>query len=272
MGTFSRISFWLEDLRQTNLRLDIDSLLAIACENISLTARELLKPDEFAELETEIGMLRRFANSTPAAEAEVLKAKEAAADLLSKHFAGRPELFERARRVSETALAIGAQLRLAEFERQVLEIGGLLYDIGKTCLDCELLNTTGPLDAAQWERLQAHTTLGESLIKESPALAAMNIHAIARSHHERFEGNGYPDMLVTRAIPLAARIIGVADAYHAMLSDRPHAWADPLDKVIETFRNDGGKQWDPIVTEALLELVDVNAVPNVVRFPRRAAL
>jgi hypothetical protein len=255
-GDVGRLSFWLEDLRQTDLRLDLEGLMKLACESIVVTARDLLSTGDFDELEAEIDALLRFAGAAPVATSALRDAKVAARELAFRHLSAHPGLADRAQRVSQTSVAIGRQLRLAEFELQVLEIAGLVYDLGKTCLDAGVLASEQPLLPDEWDHVRAHTTLGEAIVAGVPALAALNLQAVARSHHERFDGHGYPDRLVTRAIPLHARIVGVADAYHAMTSARPFADPLPHRMVVETLAAGAGSQWDPNATQALIELID----------------
>jgi diguanylate cyclase (GGDEF)-like protein/putative nucleotidyltransferase with HDIG domain len=135
---------------------------------------------------------------------------------------------------------------------------GLLHDIGKLHTPLDILLKPGPLDDAERTVMNLHAEVGAELTR---SLAAVRHLAPAvRSSQEFFDGNGYPDGLAGEAIPLPARIVAVADAYHAMRSDRPYRAAMGLEAALEELRRCAGTQFDPVVVDALLEIVLRDAV------------
>ena len=107
--------------------------------------------------------------------------------------------------------------------------------------------------------MRAHTTIGESIVR--PLRSGANLLPIIRNHHERFDGNGYPDGLAGRAIPRLARIVAVCDSYDALVTDRPYRKARSVDEAIATLADGAGKQWDPEVVEVLVgELSAISAL------------
>ena len=96
-----------------------------------------------------------------------------------------------------------------------------LHDIGKVAIPDAILSKPGPLDPREWEFIRRHTLIGERIIAAAPALGA--VARLVRSSHERWDGTGYPDRLPGQEIPLGARVVGVADAFNAMTSERPYS-------------------------------------------------
>jgi putative nucleotidyltransferase with HDIG domain len=120
---------------------------------------------------------------------------------------------------------IAARLALSVSEQQLAHLAGLVHDIGKIGLPAGLLEKPGALTLDERRQMEEHSMIGERILRNVDDYA--EIAAIVRHHHERFDGNGYPDNLVGEEIPLLARIIAVADAYNAMTSDRPYRDAMP---------------------------------------------
>src|ERR671935_1264296 len=113
-------------------------------------------------------------------------------------------------------------------EDESVEYGFMLHDVGKIGIPDHILQKPGPLSDSEWRLMQAHTVLGEQLLRGVTFLQGEGL-AVVRSHHERWDGDGYPDGLRGNEIPMAARIFAVADALDAMTSDRPYRSALPWD-------------------------------------------
>src|SRR2546421_5095339 len=120
---------------------------------------------------------------------------------------------------------ISARMGLTEEEQSLAHVCGLVHDIGKVGLPAGLLEKTGALTLDERRQMEMHSAIGERILTKVDDYA--QIATIVRHHHERVDGNGYPDQLVGEEIPLIARIIAVADAYNAMTSDRPYRDAMP---------------------------------------------
>ena len=133
-----------------------------------------------------------------------------------------------------------------------IEYGFLLHDIGKIGIPDGILQKPGPLTPAERRRMQTHTILGEQMLGGVAVLKGEGLR-IVRSHHERWDGGGYPDGLDRRRIPIGARVFAVADALDAMTSDRPYrralSWSQARDEIVAQ----AGKQFDPDVVEAFRE-------------------
>jgi HD-GYP domain-containing protein (c-di-GMP phosphodiesterase class II) len=136
--------------------------------------------------------------------------------------------------------------------RPEVAYGFFLHDIGKVGVPERVLCKPGPLTDEEWEVMRAHPLIGAQIVE--PIRFLGGAVEIVRSHHEWFDGRGYPRGLRGEQIPLAARIFSVADSFDAMTSDRPYRSALPFEKANEEVRDGAGTQFDPVVVEAFLEL------------------
>jgi putative nucleotidyltransferase with HDIG domain len=153
---------------------------------------------------------------------------------------------EWARRLSES---MGLPAEQAAF----IELCAILHDVGKIGTPESILLKPAALDATEWEIMREHSAAGERILRQIPSLASCA--PIVRGHHERWDGAGYPDALAGQQIPFEARIVAVADAFHAMISDRPYRAAIPPRRALEILQAGSGTQWDPFVVDAMLELL-----------------
>jgi HD-GYP domain-containing protein (c-di-GMP phosphodiesterase class II) len=126
--------------------------------------------------------------------------------------------------------------------------GALLHDAGKLAVPTSILTKPGRLDEAEWAEMRTHTTTGRALLRVLPGCATAAL--IAGHHHERWDGSGYPDGLAGAAIPLAARIVSVVDAFDAMTADRPYHRGIPVEEAGVELRRQRGRQFDPAVVDA----------------------
>ncbi len=155
------------------------------------------------------------------------------------------------RRAAEIAVMLGALLRLPEDQLNLLQVGGLLHDVGKVSINDAILLKPGELSAAERAIIQTHPRRGWNIVGD---IAELNyLKPIILWHHERYDGQGYPDRLKGHEIPLLARIMAVADSFEAMRSSRAYRPAIPLSRIIEIFRADGGKQWEQGIVSVLLD-------------------
>jgi HD-GYP domain-containing protein (c-di-GMP phosphodiesterase class II) len=115
--------------------------------------------------------------------------------------------------------------------------------------------------------MRSHARIGAKMLERIPSLK--DLAPIVRSHHERVDGKGYPDGLVGDQIPMVARIVSVADSFHAMISKRPYRDALPVPMALEEMRAGAGTQWDSIVTEAMLDIVQPINVQRTLRVARQ---
>jgi putative nucleotidyltransferase with HDIG domain len=153
-------------------------------------------------------------------------------------------------RVMEYALKAGSALSLSDEDAEVLGYAGMLHDVGKITIDSSMLSKPGPLTPGEWEIMHTHPSVGAKLLKEIPFLE--RAAELVLRHHERFDGNGYPDRLRGEAIPLGARIIAAAEAFDTMTTDRPYRSALSIDAAVKELNNCTGKQFCPIAVKGLL--------------------
>jgi putative nucleotidyltransferase with HDIG domain len=159
---------------------------------------------------------------------------------------------EHSRAVAECAVQIAAQLGLEGAELESVRVAALLHDVGKIAVSDALLQKAGPLTDQEWLEMREHPAIAQRLLGRLP-LPPEAVRAI-RHHHERFDGRGYPDGLVGQDIPLAARVISVADAFHAMTSDRPYRTRMPLAHAQAEIERCAGSHFCPRVVEAFLAI------------------
>ena len=159
---------------------------------------------------------------------------------------------EHSDRVVDVAWRIGEKLGLGRRELRDLGYAARLHDIGKVGVPDAVLHKAGPLADDERLMIQGHSVWGADLVGRIPGLE--DVARIVRHHHERYDGEGYPDRLAGRDIPLASRILTAADAYVAMTENRPYRRARPRFEVDREFRDCSGAQFDPYVVEALREV------------------
>jgi putative nucleotidyltransferase with HDIG domain len=156
--------------------------------------------------------------------------------------------------VVRLAVSVAAELELDLDAVRNVELGAVLHDIGKVRIPEAILNKPGPLNDEEWEVMQTHPEVGEKILRPIQSLQA--ILPIVRHHHERWDGTGYPDRLIGRAIPLGARIVAVCDAYRAMTEDRPYREALGHDEARHELKRGAGTQFDAECVDALLRALD----------------
>lgn len=177
--------------------------------------------------------------------------------------------------VVELSVQVGRELRLAEAQMHDLEFGALLHDIGKLHVPNDILNKPGSLTEEEWEIVRRHPAAGQAMLDRVGG-ALEQAGRIVRSHHERFDGRGYPDGLVGETIPIEARVITACDAWNAMTTDRAYRAAMPAARAAAELERCAGGQFDPVVVAALLRVLMRRgelAVPvaRSGRWPSRAA-
>jgi len=158
------------------------------------------------------------------------------------------------RETAALARAVGERLGLKDEALKFLEYGALLHDIGKIGIPGYILNKPGPLDPDEAAIMREHPVIGERIVASVPFLS--RVRPIVRAEHERWDGCGYPDRLKGKEIPVEARIIHACDALQAMASDRAYRPALPRVRILEELRNNSGRQFDPEVVRALLEVIE----------------
>lgn len=159
------------------------------------------------------------------------------------------------RRVGELSARLAREIGSAEELVEILRRAAPLHDVGKIAIPDHILRKPGALTTPEREIMCTHTTIGARLLSGGRSILLHTAERIARSHHEWWDGGGYPDGLAGEAIPLAARIVAVADYLDALTHDRPYRQAWPLERAIAGIEEGRGGHFDPVIVDALLALV-----------------
>jgi putative nucleotidyltransferase with HDIG domain len=143
------------------------------------------------------------------------------------------------------ATAMGCDEQTVDF----IGLCALLHDIGKISTPDSVLLKAGPLTSSEWDVMRDHAPAGARILNQIPSLQRCAI--VVRAHHERFDGAGYPDGLAASSIPFEARVVAVADAFHAMISERPYRRPIQPRQALQILSEGSGSQWDPEVVQAM---------------------
>jgi two-component system response regulator RpfG len=154
-------------------------------------------------------------------------------------------------RMAKYSGIIAEQLGLSQADCEAIELAAPMHDIGKIGIPDEILRKPGRLTHGEFEIMKTHTIIGHEILKDSPSKYLQMGAVIALSHHEKFNGTGYPDKLASTDIPLPARIVSVADAYDALTSERPYKTKWPIKKTLDYLHQLRGKYFDPDCLDAL---------------------
>jgi HD-GYP domain-containing protein (c-di-GMP phosphodiesterase class II) len=161
---------------------------------------------------------------------------------------------EHSRGVVQLAMAVGMRLGLSANQLRNLEFGALLHDVGKIAIPNEIINKPGKLNPYEWQVIKTHTIEGQALLDRVGGFMS-DVGQIVRSHHERWDGSGYPDGLAGEAIPLEARIIAACDSWNAMTTCRSYREALTPGAAREELIACSGTQLDPGIVDILLDIV-----------------
>jgi HD-GYP domain-containing protein (c-di-GMP phosphodiesterase class II) len=181
---------------------------------------------------------------------ETIFAVEMLADLVDRR---DPYTANHSRSVAAYAREIATRMQLGTEAITLIERAGRVHDLGKIVIDRSLLAKPGKLTDEEWAIFEEHPVVGAEILDAFDDFRSGT--ALVRSHHERMDGNGYPDRLSGEAIPLGARILAVADAFDAMASARPYRPGLPREVVLSELANGRGTHWDARVVDTLLELI-----------------
>ena len=155
--------------------------------------------------------------------------------------------------VARYSRTIARELHLPLEACDAIYLAGLLHDVGKIGIASEILAKRGPLTDDEWREMQDHPRIGAELV------GGVGLHRLCEwvhAHHERPDGEGYPRGLGGAEIPLEAKILAVADSYEAMTNDRVYREAIPHERAVEELQQNAGKQFDEVVVEAFIEVLD----------------
>jgi putative nucleotidyltransferase with HDIG domain len=191
-----------------------------------------------------LALYRRQAEMT----AGVIRALTAAIDAKDQYTCGHSD------RVARIAVRLAEELRCDEATLNTIYLSGLLHDIGKIGVSDSVLRKPGGLTADEYEHIKRHTEIGHKILRDLKQLD--DVLPVILHHHESWDGAGYPARLREEEIPLAARIVAVADSFDAMGSHRPYRAGMPDQRIDAIFREGAGRQWDSRVVEAFFRVRD----------------
>jgi diguanylate cyclase (GGDEF)-like protein len=186
------------------------------------------------------------------------RARDAATEALTSvlaplpHYRGQPSPL-----IASIVVALGRQLQLPDVELDRLRIAALLHDVGKVVVPEEILGKPAALTSAEWRTVVQHPRIGQVILEQAAALK--DAVPIILHHHERYAGHGYPYGLRATEIPLGARIVAIADAYDAMVHDRPYKQAMSHEQAIAELQRHAGTQFDPELVELFCDLYAAHA-------------
>jgi HD-GYP domain-containing protein (c-di-GMP phosphodiesterase class II) len=163
---------------------------------------------------------------------------------------------EHLRRISHTSGMIARAMKLDQRQVELIQSAAPMHDIGKIGVPDSILRKPGPLEPHERQIIQQHPATGAEIIGASENELIAAAREIALTHHERWDGLGYPQGLVAEDIPLAGRIVAVADALDALVSERPYKKAIDLQRSLAAIRDGRGTAYDPQVVDALLSVTD----------------
>jgi len=171
---------------------------------------------------------------------------------------------EHSRGVVALAIAVAERLDLGPERLRNVEFAALLHDVGKIAIPKEIINKPGKLDPQEWTVIKTHTLEGQRMLDRVGGFMR-EVGLIVRSHHERWDGRGYPDGLAGEAIPLEARIIACCDTWNAMRTDRAYRKALSQEAALAELLASAGSQLDPRIVKSLTQIVDPLGKPELAR-------
>lgn len=157
-------------------------------------------------------------------------------------------------RVRNMVFEICKKIGMTLYDSHKTALFSILHDVGKIHIPDAILNKPGPLNSQEWEIMKRHTIAGEKILGTKSFYQIAR--DIARSHHENWDGSGYPDGLSKKSIPLTARIVAIADVYDALSYDRPYKKAWPHEKIIEEMKSLSEKKFDPEILKVFLNIIN----------------
>jgi diguanylate cyclase (GGDEF)-like protein len=187
-------------------------------------------------------------------------ASDTAADALASVLAPQPHhRGQPSDMIATLATGIALQMGLSQEEIERIRIASLLHDLGKLAVPLEILDKRSALSDQEWQAIGEHPRIGQVILEQATSLR--EAVPVVLHHHERFNGGGYPHGLRGKEIPLGARIVAVADAYHAMIHDRPYRNARDHAHALAELRANAGTQFDPDIVDVFCE-VFADGVPS----------
>lgn len=259
LGTLCVIDTKPRDVKQADLDL-LKSLAAVICDELALNKliHEAERDrNELAKREEELAALN--ASLEEKVEIRTKALQEAQGDILTR--LGRAAAFrdndtnQHVQRMSLFCEFIAREFGMAEPFCRLMRMASPLHDIGKIGVPDSILHKPGSLTPEEMDTMRQHVEFGKQILTGGQTDLIQLAELIAFTHHERWDGTGYPLGLAGTAIPLPGRIAAIADVFDALTTERPYKQAWPLEKAVEEIKNQAGKQFDPDLVEAFLQAI-----------------
>ena len=259
LGEPAAMDRWIAVHQAADPTVDLGRLAVLACSAIAASAASL---DDGPAIVTYLALRGRALDhicrdalrepeSTPARV--LVERSEVVTALLSALDARDSATCQHSQAVGSWAGRIAEAFAMPAAECAFIELSGTLHDIGKLSTPREILLKPGPLADDEWDVMREHSAKGAHILDEIRSLQPCA--PIVRSHHEQVDGRGYPDGLAGERLPFAARIVAVADAFHAMISTRSYRPAMPAARVLGILQEGAGTRWDRRVVEVMIGIV-----------------
>lgn len=252
---------------QTNFQGITWHQISMACAGFLLAFLWMTQPWSIVLIVLPVAILRQALSLTALLETQTYEAIEALVDAID---ARDPSTYQHSERVASYSRAIAEAMDLRQDEIERIAISARLHDLGKVGISDAWLYKAGPLSDEERAQFQRHAEIGADIVARFPVLGVER--AMVRSHHERWDGRGYPDGLTSEQAPLGARIIGVADAFDAMTSDRPYRKALSFAEARRRLQAGVGTQFDPAVVAAALPVLPGAEAETALVEPNEACL
>ena len=165
-------------------------------------------------------------------------------------------------RIQSYCRALALKLGLAETDAEEIAYSSIMHDVGKISIPDEILKKPGALTPEEYETMKTHTTSGEKILPSKQFFVLARI--IARSHHEKWDGSGYPDGISGENIPLSARIVAIADVFDALTSRRTYKDEWPVEKAMEEMKRCAGAHFDPLIIKSWIELYEEGEINRII--------
>jgi response regulator RpfG family c-di-GMP phosphodiesterase len=159
-------------------------------------------------------------------------------------------------RISLLCRALALEIGMSETDAELLRHASVLHDVGKIGIPDRILLKPGKLDPEEWEVMKSHAEIGASILAGSRSPMLQEAETIARTHHERWDGSGYPAGMAGEEIPLGGRICAICDVYDALVSERPYKRAWSREEALAEIAAQRGRHFDPRLTDAFLEITN----------------
>jgi putative two-component system response regulator len=221
---------------------------------------EMLVAERTADLSATVERLSRAEEALRASQEEAIRRLAQAVEFRD------PATGAHLDRMSRTCELLAGHSGLGSARAQLIRIASPMHDIGKIAVSDEILGKPGKLTTEEWDEMRRHPLIGSEILAGSDSELLQLGGLIALTHHERWNGTGYPYGLVADAIPIEGRIVAIADVFDALTSERPYKPAFDVDQAVALMRDERGQHFDPDLLDLFLTLVDdvvgVSGVPR----------